>query len=95
MAPRASQGQNPIQLLNEAGYTSVVATDCEQDYIRYLTVGDELSVVSELESVSTEKKTGLGVGYFVTQKTTYYDKNDEIIGEMRFRTLWFKPAQRG
>jgi len=92
--PAAATRPNPIQLLQEAGYTSVVATDCEQDYLRYLRPGDTIRVSGELESVSSEKKTGLGVGYFVTNKSTYYDPNGEVIAEMRFRTLWFKPPQR-
>jgi acyl dehydratase len=85
---------NPTRLLHEAGYTSVVATDCEQDYARYLKPGDVLSIASELESISNEKHTALGDGYFVTTKSTYYDQNDEVVAEMRFRILWFKPPQR-
>ncbi len=89
-----STGGGAIGLLQEAGYTSVVATDCEQDYMRYLRPGDRVSVRGELESVSGEKKTGLGVGYFVTNKSTYYDQDGEVVAEMRFRTLWFKPPKR-
>ena len=62
--------------------------------MRYLRPGDRISVSSELESVSSEKKTGLGVGYFVTNKSTYYDQDGQVVAEMRFRTLWFKPPQR-
>ncbi len=85
----------PNQLLNEAGYTSVVATDCEQDYKRYLRSGDLLTTESQLESVSAEKRTALGDGYFVTNRTTYRDQNGDVVAEMRFRILWFKPPQRG
>jgi hypothetical protein len=92
---RESTQPDPISILNEAGYTSVVATDCEQDYGRYLRPGDILHSISLLESVSARKSTGLGVGYFVTQRTTYLDQNDQAVGEMRFRTLWFKPHQGG
>ena len=92
--PAAATGPNPMGLLQEAGYTSVVATDCEQDYVRYLRPGDRISMSSELESVSSEKKTGLGVGYFVTNKSTYYDQQGEVVAEMRFRTLWFRPPQK-
>ncbi len=87
--------QGPNELLNAAGYTSVVATDCEQDYKRYLRPGDVIRTSGELESISTEKHTALGDGYYVTNKTTYWDQNDEVVAEMRFRILWFKPAQRG
>ncbi len=90
----AAAGPNPMRLLQEAGYTSVVATDCEQDYMRYLRPGDTIRVSAELESVSGEKKTGLGTGYFVTNKSTYYDQHGEVVAEMRFRTLWFKPPMQ-
>ena len=85
----------PNELLNQAGYTSVVATDCEQEYRRYLRPGDVLTPESVLESVSSEKRTALGDGYFVTNRTTYRDQHGEVVGEMRFRILWFKPPQRG
>ncbi len=91
----APRPRGPNELLNGAGYTSVVATDCEQDYKRYLRPGDVIRVSGELESISTEKHTALGDGYFVTNKTTYWDQNDEVVAEMRFRILWFKPSQPG
>ncbi len=90
----AAHGGGPNALLNEAGYTSVVATDCEQEYKRYLRPGDLLTTESELESISSEKRTALGDGYFVTNKTTCRDQNGEVVAEMRFRILWFKPPQR-
>jgi hypothetical protein len=93
-AAAQTRGGGPTQLLNEAGYTSVVATDCEQDYKRYLEPGDLLTTESRLESVSSEKHTALGDGYFVTTRTTYRDQNGEVVAEMRFRILWFKPPQR-
>ena len=48
-----------------------------------------------LESISEEKHTAMGDGYFVTNKTTYWDQNDEVVAEMRFRILWFRPARPG
>ncbi len=93
-AAEAGRGGGPNALLNEAGYTSVVATDCEQEYKRYLRPGDLLTTESELESISSEKRTALGDGYFVTNKTTCRDQNGEVVAEMRFRILWFKPPQR-
>ena len=83
----------PFGLLDEAGYTSVVATDCEQEYMRYLHLGDQLSMTSCLESISGEKRTALGVGYFVTHTTTYRDREGDIVARMRFRMLKFKPPK--
>ncbi len=90
-----AHGYGPIALLHEHGYTSVVATNCEQEYTRYLRPGDVLRTSGGLESISTEKQTALGDGYFVTNKTTYWDQNDEVVAEMRFRIFWFKPRQAG
>jgi uncharacterized protein len=84
----------PNELLASEGYGSVVATNCEQDYKRYLRPGDLLSVSSHIESIEGPKMTGLGEGYFVTSLQTYRDQDDEIVGEMRFRTLWFNPAKK-
>ena len=91
----AGRSAGPVGLLHEHGYTSVVATDCEQEYQRYLRPGDSLRTSGVLESISSEKQTALGTGYFVTNRTTYWDQNDEAVAEMRFRIFWFKPRQRG
>ena len=53
-----------MAVLDEGGFTSVVATNCEQEYFRSLVLGDRLSVASSIESVSPEKHTGLGTGHF-------------------------------
>jgi acyl dehydratase len=82
---------SPLAILDEAGFTSVVATNCEQEYRRYLEPGDLLSLTSTIDSISDEKKTGLGVGHFVTQRMTYRDQNGEIVAEMLFRLLKFRP----
>jgi len=87
-------GPDPMTLVDEAGYVGVVATNCDQTYHRYLRPGDVLSVSSTLESISPLKKTALGEGYFFTTLQTYTDQKGEVVGEMRFRILKFKPANR-
>lgn len=85
------RGDAAMKLLHAAGYTSVVATNCEQEYRRYLALGDVVTIESRLESISSEKHTALGDGYFVTTLSTYRDQKGEVVAEMRFRILWFKP----
>ena len=77
--------------LDEAGFTSVVATNCEQEYARPLRPGDHLTVTGVIESVSAEKRTGLGAGHFVTWLDTYRTDDGEVVGTMRFRVLKFRP----
>lgn len=82
------------QLLDAAGYTAVVATDCEQEYHRYLRPGDRLSATTVIESISPEKATALGIGYFIDTRTTFRDQDGGTVGSMRFRVLKFKPHQQ-
>jgi uncharacterized OB-fold protein/acyl dehydratase len=81
-----------LALLDGAGFTSVVATDCSQEYRRYLRPGDELTVETTIESVSPEKRTALGAGHFVTQRMVYRDQRGEEVATMRFRILKFRPG---
>jgi uncharacterized OB-fold protein/acyl dehydratase len=81
-----------MRLLDGAGFTSVVATDCEQEYRRYLHLGDHLSTTTVIESVSDEKATGLGIGHFVTTRVEYRTDDGELVATMRFRILKFKPG---
>lgn len=80
-----------LGLLDEAGFTSVVATNCEQEYFRSIRPGDHLSVESVIDSVSDEKSTGLGVGHFVTTRQIYRDQHGNHVADMLFRILKFKP----
>uniref|UniRef100_UPI0039BF9149 Zn-ribbon domain-containing OB-fold protein n=1 Tax=Lentzea alba TaxID=2714351 RepID=UPI0039BF9149 len=80
-----------MKILDEAGFTSVVATNSDQTYHRYLKIGEHLSVTSTLEDVTGPKKTALGEGWFVTTRSTWY-VGDEPVAEMRFRVLKFRPA---
>jgi uncharacterized OB-fold protein len=82
-----------MAILDEAGYTSVVATNSDQTYHRYLKIGEHLSVTSTLEDVTGPKRTGLGEGWFVTTRSTWY-VGDEPVAEMRFRVLKFRPAEK-
>ncbi|MEV6023024.1 OB-fold domain-containing protein [Streptomyces sp. NPDC052036] len=79
-----------LGLLDEAGCTSVVATDCEQEYLRPLRPGDEVAFDAVIESVSDRKRTRLGAGYFVTTRTDVR-VHGERVGTHRFRILKYAP----
>ncbi|MGW6057174.1 bifunctional MaoC family dehydratase N-terminal/OB-fold nucleic acid binding domain-containing protein [Streptomyces sp. NPDC055189] len=80
-------------LLDGAGYTSVVATDCEQEYLRVLRPGDEITFDAVIESVSERKTTKLGTGHFVTTRMDVR-AGGEPAGTHRFRILKYAPAQQ-
>ncbi len=77
-------------VLDEAGFTSVVATNCEQEYYRYLRHGEHVSIRSSLESVTGPKRTALGEGWFVTTRNTWY-VGQEAVTSMTWRVLKFRP----
>ncbi|MEW9532695.1 bifunctional MaoC family dehydratase N-terminal/OB-fold nucleic acid binding domain-containing protein [Microbispora sp. NPDC049125] len=82
-----------LDALDEAGYTGVVATNCEHDYHRYLTVGEELTSGTRMTGLAGPKRTALGEGYFVTWNVTWYAQ-DEPVADMLFRLLKFRPRNR-
>jgi uncharacterized OB-fold protein/acyl dehydratase len=98
LAPPPATGgdlQNELlRLLDSAGFSSVVATNSESEYLRYLRPGDNLTLTSVIDSISDEKKTGLGVGHFVTMRYEYTDQTGELVGTMRWSILKFRPAAR-
>ncbi|HLN43666.1 MAG TPA: bifunctional MaoC family dehydratase N-terminal/OB-fold nucleic acid binding domain-containing protein [Acidimicrobiales bacterium] len=97
-APKEASGEPSAQeqlfaVLNEAGFTSVVATNCDQEYLRPVVLGDRLAVTSVIDSVSPEKHTGLGDGHFVTTRLEFTDQHGERVATMRFRILRFRPQK--
>ncbi|WP_431043142.1 bifunctional MaoC family dehydratase N-terminal/OB-fold nucleic acid binding domain-containing protein [Streptomyces sp. P1-3] len=81
-----------LALLDGAGFTSVVATDCEQEYLRPLRPGDRITFDAVIESVSPRKTTKLGAGHFVTTRMAVRAAG-ELAGTHRFRILKYAPAR--
>jgi len=92
----ADAGGDPLgqmmRVLDEAEFTSVVATNCGQTYDRYLRHGELLSLRSELTDVSGPKRTALGEGWFVTTRNVWYS-GDEPVAEMDWRVLKYRPGR--
>jgi uncharacterized OB-fold protein/acyl dehydratase len=93
--PPGSQGgmAELVALLDQGGYTSVVATDSELDVRREVVPGDHIGAEEVVESISPEKSTALGVGRFVTTVKTYRDQHGEVVATQRWRTLRFRPEE--
>jgi acyl dehydratase len=81
-----------VQLMDEAGYSGVVATTTSQEYFRPLHLGDRLTYTIKLVNVSPEKTTRLGTGHFITSEYTYKNQDDEVVCIQPFTILKFKPA---
>lgn len=96
LAPPATSGGGPdplgqvMTVLDDAGYTSVVATNCDQTYHRYLRPGELIALRSELTDVTGPKQTTLGEGWFVTTRNVWYS-GEEPVASMDWRVLKFRP----
>ncbi len=97
-APADDPLHGMMRVLTEAGYTAVLGTNCEQAYSRTLKLGERVRVTTALDSVVGPKTTGMGVGYFVTSRNTWYvdgaDGSAEVVATMLFRVLKFIPARK-
>lgn len=82
-----------LAVLDRYGYTSVIATNSDQTYGRYLRLGEVVTTSVRLDGVRGPKRTGMGEGYFVTARFTWR-VGAETVGEMLFRVLKFRPPER-
>ena len=80
-----------VALLDEAGYPSIVATNCDQSLPRPVKLGERLAVSARLVDVVGPKRTALGEGWFVTTRSTW-TSDGEPVAAMDFRVLKFRPS---
>jgi uncharacterized protein len=90
------QGQaNLLAALAEGGFTAIVATNCDQEFFRYLRPGDRITAHRTIAQVSEEKQTALGSGHFFTVHTSYVDQDGKEVGVQNFRMLVYRPSNGG
>jgi len=89
--PASDPLHGTMKLLDDRGYTSVLGTNCDQTYARFLQPGERVAITSRLESVVGPKQTGVGEGYFVTTQNTWW-VGTEAVATMTFRVLKYKPS---
>jgi uncharacterized protein len=88
-----------MAVMNEAGYPAVIATNCDQAYLREVRVGEQLAVSARLLDVTGPKRTALGEGWFVTTRSTWTAvstrlEQGEPVATMDFRVLKYRPVPR-
>ena len=91
-----SSHDNPFamfELMDEHGYTAIVAVNAEQEYHCPIKPGDKIHYYSEIDHISEQKQTALGTGFFITERGSYFNQNDVLAGETLFRVLRYSPRQ--
>ena len=82
-------------ILDEYGYTSVIATNVEQEYLRPLRIGDRLKLIRTVSALSDEKITPLGRGFFITSRYDLLDQDEKPVAIMLHRSMKFAPKAEG
>src|SRR5882757_684143 len=79
--------------LAEHGFNSVLAANYEQEFITPVRLGDRLSRTARFESMSDEKRTSVGAGYFVVMADEIVNQNGAVVCRQRLQILFFRPGQ--
>ncbi len=58
---------------------TVINTNSLQEYFRPVRPGDRLWAREKIADITTEKKTRLGVGHFITTVTSYYNQYGDVV----------------
>jgi uncharacterized protein len=95
--PVVSEGRAPdaqtemVDLFNEHGYSGVLGTNVKQVYTKEISEGDTVHMEMVIDTISEQKSTARGIGYFFETLATFSDQNGDEIGTQRFRVLKFIP----
>jgi len=83
-----------LNILEEHGYSGVMAVTYDQSFHRYLNEGDQVHHYSTIISVSDEKTTAVGKGFFVTEHAQYYDQHEACFAEANITYFQYQPAKK-
>ncbi len=62
---------------------SMINVSIEIEFFDQIRIGDRLNLVEEVESISAEKQTALGLGHFITVVARYRRENGELVAIQR------------
>lgn len=83
-----------INLTDENGYPELIGTDTTLEFFKTLRPGDKVRSMVKLDNVTTEKKTPLGQGFFVTGGYYFYNQDDELCCHQAFTVFKFRHAKK-
>lgn len=75
------------------GFTGVLGTNTATEFYRDLRPGDEVTFHTVIDTISPQKATARGIGYFIETVTKFTDQNGEDVGRQVFRVLKFQPGE--
>jgi uncharacterized OB-fold protein len=89
--PKVDTQRELHQAFDDQGFTGVLGTNTTSEYLRDLVPGDQVTSHCVINSISEQKATARGIGYFIETLYTFTDQNGDTVGTVVFRVLKFIP----
>jgi acyl dehydratase len=80
-----------FDILAEHGFPGNVAVSYDIRFHRYLQEGDRAQHYTTVVNISDLKETGLGEGYFVTERVEYLDQEEALFAEALITYFQYRP----
>lgn len=82
-----------VNTFDKHGFFGTLGTNVKQEYFKEVGLGDTVYMEMVIDSISEQKATARGIGYFFETLATFSDQSGEKIGTQRFRVLKFLPPE--
>ena len=79
------------KVFDDHGFSGVLGTNTSSEYYRDLKPGDQITAHTVIATISEQKSTARGIGYFIETVTRFTDQNGAEVGKIVFRVLKFIP----
>lgn len=79
--------------MTEKGFAGNVAVSYDIQFHRLLLEGDRCHHYTTVVNISDRKTTGLGEGFFVTERVEYLDQHEQLFAEALITYFQYKPAE--
>ncbi|MEH6592853.1 MAG: MaoC family dehydratase N-terminal domain-containing protein [Halioglobus sp.] len=76
------------------GYPANVAVSYDIQFQRYLREGDRAKHYTTVVNISDKKTTGLGIGFFVTERVEYLTQDENLFAEALITYFQYQPAEK-
>lgn len=91
--PPPDEQRSLHEVFDAHGFTGVLGTNTTTEMYRDLHPGDSVTAHTVIDTISEQKATARGIGYFIETLTTFTDQGGEQVGKQVFRVLKFIPNE--
>lgn len=92
---RPTDGQvEMVKFFDSHGFSGSLGTNVDQEYFAEAKVGDAIFEESVIESISEQKTTARGIGYFFETYAKFTNQDGVLLGTQRFRVFKFIPPEQ-